>query len=373
MSMKVLFQSRTTLFSVPGGDTTQVLKTAEGLRRLGCTVEISTDLHPDLRGFDLVHLFNLMRPQESLPQVLNARRQGRKVALSTIYGPYVDFDRSQRRGLVGAMARTLPHSWFEYAKTAGRAVVNREMNTGVLRLLLTGFRRAQRTIVDMTDVFLPNSESEMARVWADFPESLDKLWRAVPNAVDTDLFGPGKGEANAAPPWAKGAILSVARIEGRKCQLELVRAAKRLGHPLAIIGKPGPNSHDYFKQIQAEAKGHPLIHLEGYVAHEDLAPIYRAARVHALVSWMETPGLSSLEAAAMGCNVVLTKKGDAWSYFGDQGFYCEPDSVNSIASALDQAYQTPVDPALADRVVREYTWDEAAKMTLQGYRDALNA
>ena len=36
--------------------------------------------------------------------------------------------------------------------------------------------------------------------------------------------------------------------------VELVRAAKRLGYPLAIIGKPGPNSYDYFKQIQAEAE-----------------------------------------------------------------------------------------------------------------------
>lgn len=371
--MKILFQSRTTLFSVPGGDTTQVLKTAEGLRRLGCTVEISTELKADLKGFDLVHLFNLMRPQETLPQVLQARRQGRKVALSTIYGPYVDFDRSQRRGLAGVMARTLPHSWFEYTKTAGRAVVNREMNAGVFRLLLTGSRRAQRSIVEMTDVFLPNSGSEMKRVWSDFPESLGRPWRAVPNAVDTALFGPGKGEAGVAPSWAEGAILSVARIEGRKCQLELVRAAKRLGRPLAVIGKPGPNSYDYFKQIQAEAEGNPLIHLEGYVAHDDLAPIYRAAKVHALVSWMETPGLSSLEAAAMGCNVVLTKKGDAWDYFGDQGFYCEPDSIDSIASALDQAYRMPVDPTLAERVIREYTWDEAAKMTLCGYQDALNA
>jgi len=51
--MKVLFQSRTTLFSVPGGDTVQLVKTAEYLRKLGVEVDISTELEPCLDVYDL--------------------------------------------------------------------------------------------------------------------------------------------------------------------------------------------------------------------------------------------------------------------------------------------------------------------------------
>ena len=49
---------------------------------------------------------------------------------------------------------------------------------------------------------------------------------------------------------------------------------------------------------------------------------------------METPGLSSLEAAAMGKNIVVTTKGDTYDYFEDYAFYCEPDDIESIKNAL---------------------------------------
>ena len=96
--MKVLFQSRKTLYSAPGGDTTQLLKTKEYLEKLGVEVDISLELEPDLTGYDLVHVFNLMRPQELYLQVRNAKRQHKKVALSTIYGPYAEYEKKARGG-----------------------------------------------------------------------------------------------------------------------------------------------------------------------------------------------------------------------------------------------------------------------------------
>ena len=57
--MKVLFQSRTNLFDAPGGDMVQMLKTKEFLEKLGVTVDVSLEFEPDLKDYDLVHLFNL--------------------------------------------------------------------------------------------------------------------------------------------------------------------------------------------------------------------------------------------------------------------------------------------------------------------------
>lgn len=71
--MKILFQSRKTLFTAPGGDTTQILKTKEYLEKAGCIVDITLELEPDLSGYDIVHVFNLMRPQELYLQVRNAK------------------------------------------------------------------------------------------------------------------------------------------------------------------------------------------------------------------------------------------------------------------------------------------------------------
>jgi glycosyltransferase involved in cell wall biosynthesis len=348
-----------------------VLKTKEYLERLGVEVAVSTALEPDLAGYDLVHLFNLIRPQEVLTQARNARRQGKKVALSTIYGLYTEYDRKARGGLAGRLSRLLSTGRIEYLKTLARALKNRELHRGTLDYLRRGHLGAQREIAELTDVFLPNSAGEMERVLADFPAAAGKPFAVVPNAADTDLFDP---EATAVPPEFepyRGCVLCVARIEGRKNQLNLVRAMRGLPWPLVLAGKPAPNHLDYYEQIRREAG--PDVHFLGQVEHALLPALYKAARAHALVSWMETPGLSSLEAAAMGCALVVTDRGDTREYFGDFARYCEPDSVESIRAAILEACERSADPALRQRVRQEFTWAKTAERTLEGYLLALGA
>lgn len=58
--MKVLFQTRTNLYSSPGGDLIQIQKTKQFLEKLGVIVDISLEFEPDLSEYDIVHIFNLM-------------------------------------------------------------------------------------------------------------------------------------------------------------------------------------------------------------------------------------------------------------------------------------------------------------------------
>lgn len=366
--MKVLFQSRTTLFSVPGGDTIQVVKTAEALRNIGCSVDITTDLEPDLSGYDLVHLFNLIRPQEVYLQALNARKQGKPVALSTIYVDYSEYDRKGRTGLSRLVANLLTPGQLEYLKILARAVKNREMNKGTNVLLRHGYLQLQHKVIALTDVFLPNSESEMRRVIADFPECSQSSYVTVPNAVDNGLFAD---RVNDVPEFEsyRGCVLSVGRIEGRKCQLNLVRAMQGLPWQLVLVGKPAPNHLGYYDQVVREAG--PNVKIIGQLDHEKLPALYKVAKVHCLVSWMETTGLSSLEAGTMGCNLVITAKGDTRDYFGDYAFYCEPDSVDSIRNAIVKAYETAPNPDLQALIRRDFNWQKTAERTMEGYKIAV--
>lgn len=367
--MKVLFSSRTTLFTVPGGDTIQLLKTSEYLRTLGVSVDISTELEPDLNGYDLVHLFNLMRPQEVYVQAANAKRQGKRVVLSTIYGLYTEYERMARTGLAGFVSRNLPSWQVERLKVIARAVANGEFGRGSLLVAGLGYHRLCSWVTKLADVFLPNSYSEMARVHSDFSISRDKPFVVVPNAVDTTVFNPNSVVVPVPLKRFEGCVLSAARIEGRKCQLELVRAIKGIDVDLVLIGKPAPNHTRYYEAIKREANSR--VHFVGQVDHATLAQYYAAAKVHALVSWMETPGLSSLEAGAMGCNLVITEKGDTRDYFGNDAHYCNPESVDSIRDALINALSSPVNPELQSRILTDYTWEKAAEMTLKGYELAL--
>jgi len=167
----------------------------------------------------------------------------------------------------------------------------------------------------------------------------------------------------------EGCILCAARIEGRKSQLNLIRAVKDLPYQLVLIGKPSPNSQAFYEACQREA-GDNVVFL-GHVDHDKLPQFYKVAKVHALVSWMETPGLSSLEAGVMGCNIVATKKGDTEDYFKEYAYYCEPDDVASIKKALIDAYEAPFNEGFRTLITEEYTWEETARKTLEGYRIAL--
>lgn len=366
--MRILFQSRKTLFSVPGGDTIQILKTAEALREKGHHVDISTELEPDVTTYDIVHLFNLMRPQEVYLQALNAKKYGKKVALSTIYGPYIEYEKRARQGLAGLITKMLPHNGVEYLKIAARALRNFEFHKGTLWVLSKGYYSLQKRIVDVTNIFFPNSESEMRRVIVDLNLKEPK-YVVVPNGVDAKLFDYDKVVISKEVEQYKDCILCVARIEERKGQLNLVRAMKGLPWQLVLIGKPAPNHLAYFNKIKKEAG--PNVHIIGQVDHERLPQFYKAARVHALISWMESPGLSSLEAAVMGCNIVITEKGYTRDYFGDYAFYCEPDSIESIRDAIIKAYETPVNPELRQYILENYTWERAAEKTLEGYMKVL--
>ena len=366
--MKVLFQSRKTLFSAPGGDTTQILKTKEYLEKLGVSVDISLELTPDVSSYDIVHVFNLMRPQELYLQVKNAKKYGKKVALSTIYGPYEEYEKKARGGILQIMNNMLTITQIEYLKVIARAVLNFEFSKGTCVYLLNGHKKLQRKIIEMVDVFLPNSDSEMLRVAKDF--KLKKYnYIAVANAVDVNKFDYENISVDPDLDKYKDCVLCVSRIEGRKNQLNVIRACKDLPYKFVFIGKAGANFKKYFDRCKNEANQNT--YFLGQIEHEKLPQFYKIAKVHILASWMETPGLSSLEAGVMRTNIVVTKKGDTEDYFKNFAFYCEPDDLQSIRTAVKQAYESPFRKELQSRILARYIWNETARQTLDGYKSVL--
>jgi glycosyltransferase involved in cell wall biosynthesis len=256
----------------------------------------------------------------------------------------------------------------EYLKIAARAVRNRELHRGTGTLLVHGYRALQERILEMSDILLPNSCSEMQRVSKDFPAAGDKRFIVVPNAVDARLFSDEASILTPDMEQYRDSVLCVARIEELKNQLNLVRAMRNLPMQLVLIGKPAPNHGDYSARIRAEAGLNT--HILGEMEQSRLPQFYRAARVHVLASWMETTGLSSLEAGAMGCGLVITDKGDTREYFGDFAQYCDPDSVESIRVAVLRAYEAPP-PGLRSHILNNFTWEKCAEKTVEGYQQIL--
>ena len=136
-----------------------------------------------------------------------------------------------------------------------------------------------------------------------------------------------------------------------------------------MIGNFSVNQKYYSNACKQEAGS--TIEFVPFLTQTELTNYYKMAKVHVLPSWFETAGLATMEAAALGCNIVIADKGDVREYFGDLAFYCEPDNPDSIAEAIKLALKSPVNKALQEKVLNDYTWEKAAEQTYSAYKKVL--
>ncbi len=366
-------QSRKNFFSLPGGDTVQLLKTKEQLEKMGAEVDISLDFNEDLSRYDLVHLSNVTRIQETYLQIKNAKKQNKPVVLSTIFWPMDEFEKMGQSGLRKLVGSFLSIDNEERIKAIARYVKDPESrNEATKNLWKIGYRKMQKYVIENTDFFLPNSEMEMEEFSKYF--SMQKVnYNVVPNAIDREIaIEQMNKEIPEDLKQFEGYVICVGRIETRKNQLALLKALDGTDYKVLLVGKPSANQPGYFKCIQDMIKKNPNFRHIEKLDQKDLYLLYKVCQVSALPSWLDTPGLVSLEAGVMGCNVVVSVKGSTREYFGEYAEYCAPDNLQSIRTAVINAYNKKKTADLRNRILEKYTWENAAYETMQAYKMILN-
>src|ERR1700737_994771 len=83
--MKVLMIVRPDAASRHGGDVVLATKTAEALGALGVAVTIAATATPDVRGFDVAHIFGVFEPEIARRQLAACGRTPAAVAISPIW------------------------------------------------------------------------------------------------------------------------------------------------------------------------------------------------------------------------------------------------------------------------------------------------
>jgi glycosyltransferase involved in cell wall biosynthesis len=189
--------------------------------------------------------------------------------------------------------------------------------------------------------------------------------RVVPNGLDSKTFNHSvttkKHFDQQFINQFNDAVICVGRIEARKNQLNLIKALSRTKYKLFLIGKKSVNQDSYFQECKRAAESN--VKFIEFVPQDILALIYEKARVSVLPSWFETTGLVSLEALAMGCNVVVTAYGDTRDYFQGIAEFCDPASPESILDAIEVAYNKEL--PLFDAA--NFSWDYVARKTYEAY------
>ena len=354
--MKVAFITRSTLYKIHGGSAVQIIETAKQLRKLGIEVNIClTHEKIDYEEFDLLHFFDIIRPANILYHI---SRTHKPFVISPLLVDYSEYDKQHRKGIAGFVFRILSPDQNEYIKNVTRWILGKD-SLPSKAYIRKGHKKSVWETLQKAGMILPNSESEYKRLKELY--LFDKPYVIVPNGIDENLFCPGN-------PVVKDEklVLCAARIEGIKNQLNLIKALNKTDFKLLLIGDAAPNQKHYYHLCQKIAADN--IKFTGRISQEELVNYYKRAKVHILPSWFETCGLSSLEAAAMGCNIVITDKGYTRDYFADEAFYCDPGKPESIYDAVVTASKTNSSIALQKRILDRFTWKHAAAITFEAYK-----
>lgn len=209
---------------------------------------------------------------------------------------------------------------------------------------------------------LPNSGMENTMLQKLFCVTPD--YSIIPNGIDVHVF-----KHDNTIKKDKRLVLCVARIEGIKNQLNLIKALNNTAFTLLIIGSYTRNQEKYYDLCRKTAASN--ICFIDRVNQKELVRYYKKAKIHILPSWFETCGLSTLEAAVMGCTVIVTDKGYTREYFEDYALYCDPASPSSIFHAVQTASTKKEDDALRNKILSNYTWQVAASRTAQAYQKTM--
>ncbi len=349
----VLLHAGSAVFQAPGGGEVQLVKTGMALEARGCPVGLFNPWRDKLADARLVHFFGLHREFE--PMAAMAKSAGIGVVISPIcwYDPRAQW--------------ALAPGWI-----AGAAAVAKHC---ALILCPPIRHRAWRSrLLRLADAVLPNSRAEADQLHRLLGVRTDRL-HVVPNAVDRDEHesaGPDSTKPHPArsaffePSEIADYVLYAGRIEPRKNVLGLILACRAANVPLVVIGSAPPEHDGYLDRCRTAAAG-LSVRFAGSLPKGDprLVAAMASARVFALPSWFETPGLAALEAAALNTPVVITARGSTREYFGNDVHYCDPARPATIVAAIAEAWHRPKASraALAERIRHQWNWQETARIT----------
>ncbi|MCY6370530.1 glycosyltransferase family 4 protein [Clostridium ganghwense] len=328
--MRILLCIRDDYVKNFAGDSMQVLKTAEYLRKLGVKVYINDGRIVDYSNYDIIHLFNLTRITETYRYYKIACKYKKYIVISPIYWDLLKY-------YVHVNDKENINVWKKYE------LYRKEILYGCKRIY-------------------PNSKIEKELLNKEYGKRLPCT--VIYNGVD--ILNNKYNIYNFKKKYKlNDYVLCAARICPRKNQLALAKACKELGYKLVLIGNI--NNRKYYKYCIK----YKNVRYLGFMNSNNLYSAYSCARVHVLPSFLETPGLTSLEAAALGCNVVSTEIGSAREYFQDLALYYNPYKENEILDIVDKGFKRDKNDTLKKHVIKNYSWDVCIKELYKSYRDML--
>ena len=267
---------------------------AEEVRKLGHTVEL-IDIWGDCdwKAFDVIHIFGIFPEVDDLIRVLSRKTRG-----AFVYSPIIDTNRSWRLSKLASYAEFPPLHMISPWSV---------------------LRRASRHPIS----FLARSEYERTYIHKALSVEKERIHKVMLPFRFSDPQEHSREDF----------CLHVSILSGpHKNVRRLISAAIKYGFRLELAGKCGSREFQAF--IDDTVKKHGNIRYRGWISDDELRQLYASAKCFALPSLFEGVGLVALDAAACGCDIVMTDRGAPKEYYNGMAKLVDPESVDEIGKSV---------------------------------------
>lgn len=196
----------------------------------------------------------------------------------------------------------------------------------------------------------------------------------APHGLHTRFFKDFP-DANGEPQQKNRKLLYVSIVNLYKHQwavAEAVLQLRRAGHALELE-LVGPAYPPAMRKLQKVLDAYPdvrdAVHYHGPQPYDVIDGFYQQADFLVFASTCETFGLILLEAMAAGKPLIASDIPVVHEIAGEEGFFFDPEHVESIKAAILRAIQQPEEAAAkarrAQELARAYSWERTAHQTFR--------
>lgn len=240
-----------------------------------------------------------------------------------------------------------------------------------------GFTRMQKRVARRLPDVLTVSGSSRQEITAHLGVAEERV-HVVHIGADTELFAP-----DPATPVVPGRIVTTSSADvPLKGLVHLVEAlakvrTERPEAHLVVVGRQ-PDEGPVAAAIERYGLGGSVEFVQG-ISDGQLAELVRSAQVACVPSLYEGFSLPAAEAMATGTPLVATTGGAIPEVAGADGETClavPPGDASALSAALarllgDGELRARLGAAGRERVLRRFTWQQAARGTVRRYRAAM--
>ncbi|QJC53871.1 glycosyltransferase family 4 protein [Paenibacillus albicereus] len=354
-----------------GGDSIQIMETVRVLREQGYQVTITSSLNESLASYQAAVIFNLTLPEQAYWQYRQIKRASIPFVVFSVFWDLDSLPLSRSRK--DSLKRWFIPNWVKVLLRSARYLKKNKMVRFDL-LKLRSRKSMINEIVDHAAMIFPNSRAEQEHLiqYMGRNDEGDLPFKIIYNGINKELIKGHEQTELASHTLPKRFICCIGAIGPRKNQLRLIEASNLTGIPLVLVGQASASDWRYERDARKMA-GSQVTFIP-HLPQRDIFTVMKKSSGHIQPSLIETPGLASMEAYALGQEIAVSDTSPVREYFGHRALYCSPQDVKSIETCLIQLFEGKANKNnsnQANEFIDKYDWNQVLKPIGESLRDGV--